>query len=183
MQSSLTGPERLLLAIDAELGDDIDALGDATAVVLDAEHPPEDWSAVADALIGRLKARPPRDDRDGDRFSRDYARDRHHLLDRHALKEAGRAEEVAALYESEARATRSYERLVAFLIENGCLEEAERAAREGIEATVDDLPGIADQLATKPLRAGEEGASDGTWSPPTSRGGSSSTRAPTGSTS
>ena len=149
MQSSLTGPERLLLAIDAVLGDDIDALGDATAVVLDAEHEPEDWSAVADTLMARLKARPGQDERGRDRFSRDYARDRITGWIASALKEAGRADEVGALYESEARATRSYERLVAFLIGDGRLDEAERAAREGIAATVDDLPGIADQLASK----------------------------------
>ena len=38
MQSSLTGPERLLLAIDAELADDYDAIGEATAVVFDASQ-------------------------------------------------------------------------------------------------------------------------------------------------
>ena len=48
MQSSLTGPERLLLAIDAELGDDIDALGDATAIVLDADY-------RARGLVGRRR--------------------------------------------------------------------------------------------------------------------------------
>jgi len=58
MRSSLSGPERLLFAIDAEMADDIDAIGDASAAVLDAPAKPEDWSAVADTLAGRLGTAP-----------------------------------------------------------------------------------------------------------------------------
>jgi uncharacterized Zn finger protein len=152
MQSSLTEPERVLFAIDAELMDDYGLVDDGSALVLDAEHPPEVWSAVADALIRRLKAGTFRGDEDeegdeGDSFSRNYARDRLTSRIANALDAAGRADELPALYESEARTTGSYERLVAFLIEQGCLAEAERAALEGIEATVDRYPGIADHLA------------------------------------
>ena len=67
------------------------------------------------------------------------------LLD--ALEKAGRGNELLAVYESEARATGSYERLVRYLISEKRLEDAERWAREGIEKTRDKLPGIADALA------------------------------------
>lgn len=149
MQSSLSDPERVLFAIDAELLDDFGLVGESAAVVLDAEHPPEVWSAVADALARRLEAGPSRDEDadDDDSFSSRYQRDRLTSRIAGALKEAGRADELPALYEAEARRTGSYERLVAFLIEAGCPDEAARAAREGIEATVERSPGIADHLA------------------------------------
>lgn len=147
-QSSLTPRERLLFAIDAELADEYDVVDEATAPIFDADYRPEDWSAVADALSRRLKAEAAGDDEDDDSFSRKYRRDRVTSWIADALRDAGRADEVSALYESEARATGSYERLVAFLVEKGCIDEAERAAREGIAATVDGSPGIADHLAS-----------------------------------
>ena len=146
-RSSLSGPEQLLFAIDAELADDYDAIGDASAAVLDAAREPEDWSAVADALAGRLAAAPAGGDGEGDRFSRNYQRDRVADWLATALGEAGRDEELRALYESEARATGSYERLVDYLLAERRFEDAERWAREGIAATGAKYPGIADHLA------------------------------------
>ena len=129
-RSSLSGPERLLFAIDAELADDYDAIGDATEMLLDAPAQPQDWSVVADTLARRLKSSPAREERGAtDSFSRDYKRDRITDWIATALEHAGRDEELRALYESEARATGSYERLVRFLLEQKHFEDAERWVR------------------------------------------------------
>ena len=151
MRSRLSGPERLLFAIDAELADDYDALDDASAAVLDASFTPEDWSVVADTLTERLKTASARGERGGDSFSRHYQRDRVTNWIADALRAAGRDEELRTLYESEARATGSYERLVKFLLETHRLEDAERWAREGIAATSEPYLGIASNLAAQSL--------------------------------
>jgi uncharacterized Zn finger protein len=145
-RSSLSGPERLLFAIDAELADDYDAIGDTSAAVLDAPSKPEDWAAVADTLAGRLKTASVGGEAEEDRFSRHYQRDRVTDWIATALREAGRDEELRGLYESEARVTGSYERLVNYLLETRRFEDAERWAREGIAATSAKYPGIADHL-------------------------------------
>jgi uncharacterized Zn finger protein len=147
-RSRLAPPERLLFAIDAELADDYDVVGDAGAVVLDAPASAEDWSAVADALTARVRALPA-PERGEYSFSRDYARDRLTGWVAAALAHAGRDGELGALYEAEARATNSYERLVAFLFDRNRAEEAERWAREGIAATGAKSPGIAAHLAER----------------------------------
>ena len=149
MRSSLSPPERLLLAIDTEMGDDFDTIGEATALVLDAPWKPEDWSAVADTLAGRLESPSAGGMAKEYGSSRDYERDRltHWIAD--ALREAGRDGELGALYESEARATGSYERLVNHLLEQRRFDDAERWAKEGIAATVERYPGISSQLAEK----------------------------------
>jgi uncharacterized Zn finger protein len=149
-RSSLSGPDRLLFAIDAELADDYDAIGDSTETLLDAPAQPQDWSVVADTMARRLKSSSAREERGAtDSFSRDYARDRITDWTATALEYAGRDEELRALYESEARATGSYQRLVGFLLEQEQFEDAERWAREGIAATRDKLPGIAKSLAER----------------------------------
>ncbi|MGO9598808.1 MAG: SWIM zinc finger family protein [Isosphaeraceae bacterium] len=149
MQSRLSGPERLLFVIDAELDDGYDVIGEASAPVFDACSQPEDWSAVADTLAHRLKATPaPEKPREGD-FHRNYQRDQLTNWIASALEKAGREGELKVLYESEARATGSYERLVEFLLQKRYFEDAEQWAREGIAATSAKLPGIASNLALK----------------------------------
>ena len=147
-RSSLSGPERLLFAIDAELADDYDALGDSTEALFDAPAQPQDWSVVADTLAQRLKTSSAQEERGAaDSFSRNYARDRVTNWIATALENAGRDQELRTLYESEAQATGSYERLVRFLLEQKHFEDAERWARKGIAATSAKLPGIATSLA------------------------------------
>jgi uncharacterized Zn finger protein len=97
-----------------------------------------------------LKSSPAREDRGAtDSFSLNYARDRITDWVATALEHAGRDAELRALYESEARASGSYQRLVGFLLEQGHFEDAERWALEGIAATRDKLPGIAKSLAER----------------------------------
>ena len=147
-RSSLSAPDRLLFAIDAELADCYDAIGDSTKMILDTPAQPCDWSVVADTLACRLKSSSAREKRGAtDSFSRDYTRDRITNWVAVALDHAGREAELRTLFESEARTTGSYERLVGFLLEQKQFEDAERWAREGIAATCAKLPGIAKKLA------------------------------------
>jgi uncharacterized Zn finger protein len=148
-RSSLSMPKRLLFAIDAELDDNYEAIGAATEALFDAPATPEDWSVVADTLANRLQTALGLDKRGGDDFSRDYRRARVTSWIAQALEEAGRDEELWRLYESEARSTGSYERLVRFLLEQKHFEDAERWAKEGIAATSAKLPGIAANLAKR----------------------------------
>ncbi len=144
MKSALSGPEKILFAIDACLKDDYDVVGDAAGKVLDAKWSRDDWSAVADQLQGRLQQMAAKAD---DPWSHNYRRERigDWLLD--ALENAGRGDELLNVLETEARATNSYQRLVEHLIQQRQYDDAERWAREGIERTCQKLPGIASALA------------------------------------
>lgn len=62
---------------------------------------------------------------------------------------AGRGDEVFAIYEKEARATGSYERLIKLLIEQKRYDDAERWVTEGIATTAGKLPGLASNLASQ----------------------------------
>ncbi len=64
----------------------------------------------------------------------------------HALKCAGREEEVIPLCETEAQETGSYTRLVEHLISEEQYADAERWIQEGIRKTEKELPGIASDL-------------------------------------
>jgi uncharacterized Zn finger protein len=157
-KSSWTAAKRLLFAIDAQLQDDYGVIDDATAAILnDQQYSPSDWSAVADELARRLSARRSTkrkgaedDDEPGegdDDFSRNYQRGQIGNWFTTALTRAGRGEEVLAIYEREARATGSYERLVKHLIDQERGDDAVRWAGEGIAKTAGKLPGIAAKLA------------------------------------
>ena len=151
MASSLSGPERILFAIDAELADEYDAVGEATEPVLEADWPPDAWSEVADTLAGRLEPAGGAGAAGvgAEWVVRDYQRGYITGWIASALRRAGRDGEVRALYESEARGSGSYERIVEYLLEAGQLEDAERWAKEGIAATLAKLPGISEHLAEK----------------------------------
>ena len=148
-ESSLPGPDRLLLAIDAQMADQYDLVNETADVVFEASSTIEDWSSVADTLAGRLGAAPGRKSGGPDDFSRRYRRYR--LTNRLAspLEAAGRGPELDALYESESRENGSYERYVNHLIASSRLDEAERWAIEGIAATHKTYPGVSSYLAAK----------------------------------
>jgi uncharacterized Zn finger protein len=144
VKSTLSGPQKILFAIDACLKDDYNLINDSVAVILDARWKPVDWSTVADELTKRLqRATKTTEDSWHHNYQRDSISD--WLLD--ALENAGREGELLAIYESEARATGSYERLVEYLIAEEHFDDAERWTREGIEKTREKLPGIASSLA------------------------------------
>jgi uncharacterized Zn finger protein len=151
--SSLPWPDRLLMAIDAELEDGYGLIGDETDAVINGPASPEDWSAVADRLAGRLAGLdvPAEAGSEIDRFHRSYERNRITDWIATALGNAGRSAELEAILEAEARRTLSFERLVDFLIGRGRLDDAERWAREGISKTAEPYPGIASGLASRLL--------------------------------
>jgi uncharacterized Zn finger protein len=144
VKSKLTGPQKILFAIDACQEDDCSMLDDSVGVILDAKWKSADWSAVADELAHRLQKVSKTTD---DSWNRDYHRDclSDWLLT--ALENAGRDSELLAVYETEARMTSSYERLVRHLIAKKRFEDAERWSKEGIEKTREKWPGIASTLA------------------------------------
>ena len=145
-RSFSSGVEQILFAIDACLMDSFDVLDDAVGTILDDEWPKSDWSSVADALGKRLEKMPKTSNREfGSSYERNCVSD--WLLT--ALANAGRHDELLAIYEAEARETDSYARLVKYLIAERKYEEAERWAKEGIEKTCETLPGIASMLATE----------------------------------
>jgi len=143
-KSSLTPTQRLLFAIDADLKDEYNVIeSDHLDTVLESNASPSDWSGAADELARRLKS----DTRIGGNFHDKYQRERIADWVVRALTKAGRDDEIIAVREREARITGSYERLVPLLIERKQYDDAERWAAEGVQKTVREAPGIADQLA------------------------------------
>jgi len=148
VRSSLSGPEQLLYGIDACLQDDYDIIDESVDVIFKAKRTPEDWSEVADELAARLDSEQRQlDTTDGpDTFSRNYGRNRLTGWLLRTLDHAQRGDELREVYEREARLTGSYERLVRYLIDEKCYDDAEAWAREGIEKTHERWPGIAVHL-------------------------------------
>lgn len=143
-ESSLTPTQRLLYAIDADLKDEYNVIeSDHLDAVLESNASLSDWSAVADELARRLKS----DTRIGANFHDKYHRGRIADWLVRALTNAGRDDEIIAVREREAHIMGSYERLIPLLIERKRYDDAERWATEGIQKTVREAPGIADQLA------------------------------------
>lgn len=143
-ESSLTPTQRLLYAIDADLKDEYNVIeSDHLDAVLESNASLSDWSAAADELARRLKS----DTRIGANFHDKYHRGRIADWLVRALTNAGRDDEIIAVREREAHITGSYERLIPLLIERKRYDDAERWATEGIQKTVREAPGIADQLA------------------------------------
>ena len=143
-ESSLTPTQRLLFAIDADLKDEYNVIeSDHLDTVLKSGASRSDWSGAADDLARRLKS----DTRIGGNFHDKYQRERIADWLVRALTRAERDDEVIAVRKREARITGSYGRLVPLLIERKLYDEAEHWAAEGIQKTVKEAPGIADQLA------------------------------------
>ena len=142
-QSSLDTADKLTLALKVVLKDNygIYRIFDR---YLFREFPREDWNVLANRMLEQLSGKETLGSiRD---FSRDYARDQLTDWTIHALKCAGREEEVITLCRTEAERTNSYERLVRILMSEHRWAEAEQWIRKGIRATRDALPGIAAQL-------------------------------------
>lgn len=155
--SSLSDARKLLYLIDLMLRDDYDLCQGAESV-LDRSWPAEAWSEAADELTRRLRTVPkPKANDFHECYQRNNLTD--WLVD--CLAHAERKEEILPLCEEEARLTHSYPRLVAWLIEAGRLGEAKRWAREGIEATEKQWPGIANELREQMRELAER---EGDWS-------------------
>src|SRR6185437_14752982 len=123
LQSPRPAVEKILYAIDRSSGDGY-GLSDGGKQILQQDWPAETWSAAADALTARLRAR-----------KRPEGSDREHLVNdlANALEKAGRGAEVLPLFEAEAPITNSYLRLVNQLLDAQRPDDAERWALEGIQ--------------------------------------------------
>ncbi|MCP3952866.1 MAG: SWIM zinc finger domain-containing protein [Desulfobacterales bacterium] len=142
-KSSLYSADKLIWALDAVFEDQY-GVCEAFADYLHRKHSKTAWHTLADRLLVRLKEM--EHSKGLDDFSRRYERDRLSGWVIHALKRAGRKEEVIPLCEAEAKKTGSYERLVNTLVSARHYEEAERWIREGIRAIKGKWPGTAAAL-------------------------------------
>ncbi len=145
-KSSLDDADKLSWALDAELEDRFEVC-EAFGGYLHRKHTKTAWHTLADRLLVRLKEM--KHSRDVDNFSRNYQRDRLSDWAIHALKQAGRKNEIIALCEAEIKKTGNYERLVNLLVSARRYAKAERWIQEGIRATKDTWPGIAAGLRNK----------------------------------
>ncbi|MFC1604700.1 SWIM zinc finger domain-containing protein [Planctomycetota bacterium] len=142
-QSSIATADKLAWAVDVVLKDDYDVFN-AFGEYLDRRHTKADWNTLADRLLkqlGKMKHSGVKND-----FHRNYTRDRLSNWIIHALKQAGRNEDVIPLCEVEAQKTGSFTRLVNHLISAKRYSDAEHWIQEGIRKTERELPGIASDL-------------------------------------
>ena len=142
--TSLSTADKINYVIDACLQDGYEVIGDAIDPVL-ASGQPQDWATVANRLRAQLDELPAGNKRSD--FSQTYHRDRVSDWLLRALEHAGQKDALQSVYEAEARATCSYQRLVSYLLEKGDDEAVHRWACEGIEQTREKWPGIAASLA------------------------------------
>jgi uncharacterized Zn finger protein len=142
-QSSLSVPDRMLWAVEAELADEYE-LTTGSSEFWEPKRPAADWNIVADKLLQRLNKLGSRNGED--RETTGFRRDRLTDWIIHALENAGRREEIIPLCEQEVPETDSYARLVHHLIQANRLNEAEEWIHRGIKATRKSLPGVAIQL-------------------------------------
>ncbi len=142
-RSSLSAAARLAWAVEVLLEDEYD-ICEVFLDYIDRKHSREAWDALANRLLAQLKA--SESSGKNDEFSRSYARDRISNWAICALENAERIDEILPLCEAEAPKTHSYDRLVAELVRRRRYEDAERWIREGIRATEDKWPGVAQSL-------------------------------------
>jgi uncharacterized Zn finger protein len=140
-KSSLHAHEKMLYALEIELKDNYNILGEHT--LWKEDFSPEEWRLFAEALKLRLQeAEKEENDLYYSSWERDYVIDR--LID--ALKKAGLSEEIIPICELEAEISGSYVRLVRVLLDSGEKEKAEEWIYRGIKETREDEPGTARQL-------------------------------------
>ena len=145
-RSSLDSADKLNWALDAELEDQYEVC-EAFAEYLHRKHSKTAWHTLADRLLGRLKEM--KRSRKSDDFSYKFDRDRLSDWAIHALKQAGRKDEIIALCETETTKTGNYERLVNLLVSARRYEEAERWIQKGLRALKDKWPGTTSALRNK----------------------------------
>jgi uncharacterized Zn finger protein len=142
-QSSLAPAERMLWAMNAELGDEYD-LCQRKEEFWQHSYSAADWNIVADQLAICLQKFASENRNEG--YSTKYRRDRLSDWLVRALEQAGRTDEIIPLCEREAEKTDSYVRLVNYLKQAKRWQEMEQWIHKGIAVTRKQSPGIASQL-------------------------------------
>jgi uncharacterized Zn finger protein len=156
---SSKGPvDQLLWLYEFELSEDYDLLP-SMADFWDQDRPAEVWSELATRIEQRIAASEPVSSSPHAAPGLHRQRDAWSSLLADALENAGRGDEIVQLYEREAEATGSYQRLVTYLLGLGDLERAEHWIRRGIAATPENLYGVTGQLRQS-LRTVRERQSD-----------------------
>lgn len=138
--SSRPAHERMLEALELELKDEYDIIGEHD--FWEEKFSPEKWKSFAEILKTRLH-----EIEEG--YFPDYSEsDRDYVIDRlvQTLQNAELFEEIIPLCEREAEEKGSYVRLVGMLLESGQKEKAKEWIYRGIRETRKEKPGIARQL-------------------------------------
>jgi len=136
--SNLDPAEKLIWALDAVLTDEFEICRDFEKY-LGKSHPKSAWHDVADHLLARLKT-------DKTKSKNDCKRDQISDWAIHALKQAGRKDEIIPLCMAETKQTLNYGRLVKELTAVGRYDDAKHWICEGIEKTEKNWPGMASRL-------------------------------------
>ena len=142
-RSSKTQVEQILWLFEFEASEDYDLAPDM-ADFWDLERPAAVWNELAARIEEHLAVSEPA----GPTAHLDgfHPRDGWTTLLANALRSAGREDEITPLFEREAEAIGSYQRLIRHLLAEGDLERAEHWIRRGIAATPQQLPGSVSQF-------------------------------------
>ena len=144
-RSSTPTVEQMLWLHELELSEEYDLLPDMADFWLD-DWPAEVWNELAARIEQQIAAMAPQLSSSDAAYGLRRARDAWAGLLAVALQNAGRDDEVQALYEREAETTGNYLRLVQYLLGQGDLERAEHWIRQGVAATPAQVYGPEFQL-------------------------------------
>jgi len=144
-RSSLGPVEQMLWVHELQLAEEYEFLP-AMDDFWELERPVDVWNDLAARVEKRLAASVPEPSTAPSQYGLHRERDAWTNLLASALSHAGRDDEVTRLYEREAEATGSYERLVRHLLGVDDLERAEHWIRQGIAATSGQWYGTATHL-------------------------------------
>ncbi len=143
--SSLPPAEQLLWYIDAEKKDEYGVFDGTEDFIKKRGYKKVDWQVVAGELEKRLQAQPVPGD--SATSSGHYQRENLSRWLQTALEKGGRQTDIIDLLQREAPITRCYDKLVSALLTAGRKQEAHDWIVKGFAKTIDELPGIAWQLA------------------------------------
>ena len=146
-ESSLPPAEQLAWLVEVCMGDEYSILTEAWSKAVEEQYGADEWNAVAERLAGQLDAFPK--PTKGGGYHEKYERERVMRWLITAFERAGRKAEITPLLEREAPITHCYVALVDQLIAARRKDDARRWAIEGFQKTIQELPGIAAQLAER----------------------------------
>lgn len=151
-QCSLSPSAQLLWLIEHELADDYGLLDGAEAIFDHPRYRQEDWREVAAALEARLKKTEALQSGHSDYYQRRQVVT--WLCD--AYSRCGDERKVIPLLEQEADNCRRYDSLIKALLESGERDRARQWCLRGFAKTIQESPGIADELQQQLRQMAEE---------------------------
>ena len=154
-KSSMSEADQILWEIDARLADDYGIFeGEDGPLSKSDAYSPEVWDQVAEKLSRRMDEKFVSDSEDDDHNTH-YQQERimHRLID--ALERSGGTSRIIPLLEREVKITHCYAKLVERLLEERRTDDARQWALAGYAATIEKLPGIADEMKKQLLGIAE----------------------------